>query len=148
MITKETLKQLRQKRLKSPNFVSEPQPLFVNGKFNLDNWNGGDDIIRNFTYSLELDNPQLLEFEEDDINYTILCDYHWIEDMKYIVITVVRDCYDSNGDVIEYVDVYVIIYYKNRGTTDYIYKNGKLISEDEYIELLNLIERGGYKFEY
>ena len=132
MFTKEILEKLRKSR---------EQALFIDGIFNPNNWNGGDDVIREFTKYVERKSGFFCEFESKKYLYQIFCVYQFIDDEKYFTITVIKD----NGSR-ENVDSYVINYYKDRGTTNWIFKNGKIINEDEYIELLNLLEQGGFKF--
>jgi len=48
----------------------------------------------------------------------------------------------------EGISTYAVGWYKSRGKTDYVKKNGKMITEEQYIKLLQLIENyTGFKFE-
>lgn len=125
-------------------YVSIPEPLFIGVKFNPDNWNGGDDIIRQFTDYLKNEGRYAREFDWEYMSGDFISNYNWFNDQNYINITL--HIYDEriNKWILE---SYLITYYKNRGKTEAIYKNGKLITLDEYIEILNIIESTGFKFD-
>lgn len=149
MITKQGLLQRHNElvnyaKQKSSGFESIPKPLFVGVKFNPDNWNGGDAIIRQFTYYLEDEGRYAREFDWEYMSGDFISSHNWFNDQNYI--NIILHVYDEriNKWILE---SYLITYYKNRGKTEVIYKNGKLITLDEYIELLNIIESTGFKFD-
>lgn len=119
MITKEQYLSYAAKeieRMKNDvHFASEPKPLFIDEKFNEENWNGVD-IIRRFLYRYG--------YEEQD-NFTKTY-YYAFGGQHYLFVY----CVD---------DFYIISWYKDRGKTDYIGKNGRPIDLDEYIELVNIL---------
>lgn len=135
MINKELLEDLHKKRLSNSNHGSTPKRMFVNGKFNKRNWCGGDDLIRNFFEDLfydEIKNIYLVEEEESCYTH-VICHVDMVEDQSYATIIV-------DGDV------YYFSWYKNRGCTEVATLNGKNLTEDKYIELLNIIEKTGYNY--
>lgn len=142
MFTRKLLEQLREKNKYIMNYYSNPKSMFINGRFNPNNWNGGDDIIRQFTYFLECNNQVYWIKELEDL--IIIAFYVYYEDDKYIFILIEPNTEDD----VKNVDSYIIKYYKNRGHTDYMMKNGRYITENEYVKLLNLLERAGFEFKY
>lgn len=111
---------------------SVPERLFIDGNFNKDNWNGGGDVIRQFTNHIEdlYEWRQLYNNIEKTMVVELIC-----EDEEYTANIVVI----KHGINIE-VGTYSIGWYKHRGKTDKITLNNRLLTEDEYIELLNIIE--------
>lgn len=159
MITKDYLNELVIKRLneaKQPDshYGSLPQSLFnKNGEFNVHNWNGGDSIIRQFTHYLEWSNGKTyckdfdLALDRREFSGEIISSYAYFDDDNYVQITVRwYEWLDSETCGNTTVDQYLIQYYKSRGCTDLVMKNGKLIKVDEYVRLLQIIEASGYEF--
>lgn len=129
-----------------------PQPLFdKNGRFNDENWNSDQDI-RALLESDELfdermDNPfeAWINASEDEPGFDYI-EYgvFWSgkkrrDDQAYIMINIVRD--DS---IALACDSYMISWYKSRGKTDAILKNGSPITLREYCVLLGLLDRAGF----
>jgi len=142
MITKSTLEDLRRYRKENPGLLEAEDiiPMFIRGEFNKDNWSGGDDIIRLFTDELQM------EFLHESKTY---------KDIDRILIVtfdndgsnnVVRmTCISNRGSNI---DNYEVGWYKSRGKTDYIKRNGQDITEEQYVELINIIEEtSDFRFE-
>lgn len=138
------------------SYGSEPSRMFNDdGSFNVYNWNGGEGIIRQYTGHLEWEvggNTKSTEFGIDNgdngIEGRFNANISWNEDYNYI--QVVTHYYKWGIDKIDerwLVDQYLVLYYKNRGCTDMILKNGRLIVMDEYVDLLNIIESTGFKFK-
>mgnify|MGYP003300883697 CR=1 FL=1 len=107
--------------LNSGNFRSEPKPLFIRLDFyvdewifNPDNWNGGD-ILRHGLLNI-LDEGKSID------GYEIK--YFWHNGQTTFLIFKDNDWYE-------------ISWYKSRGRTDTIKKNGEPIYLDEYIDLCN-----------
>lgn len=159
MITKQDLIDRHNKRLeyaKQPKsgYGSPPKSLFYSNKtFAEDNWNGGEAIIRQYTAHLDskVDNNRLSsEFElqtgaDSGIGGDFLAVYSWFNDSNYVQ-TRNYEWYEDKSTEWKF-DQYLIAYYKDRGKTDIITKNGKPITFDEYVELLNIIETTGFKFK-
>lgn len=109
--------------LNSGNFRSEPTFLFKISDddpsewiFNLDNWNGGD-ILRGGLLDIL--------YEEKSIDSHEI-KYFWHNDQTTFLIFKDNDWYE-------------ISWYKSRGRTDIIKKNGEPIYLDEYIDLCNAL---------
>lgn len=154
MITKETLDHLR-KHQQKPYYGSKAQSTFKNGVFNPENWNGGDAIIRNWTdwlrYSVDRKIVDEVTIEYQGVEYHIdfIADYTYNEDMNYVTIALdgsIENLKTGHFDNDWYAIVY-IKWYKSRGATDLISWNGRPMTEDEYLLLLNIIEKTGYKFD-
>lgn len=136
MITKETLKTLHKNMLSNKSCGSTPKRMFANGLFTKNNWNGGDDLIRDFLSDIEDETiKNIYIIEKDDYDFHFICHVDRVCDETYATIII-------NGDV------YYFEWYKNRGCTEVAKLNGEYLTEDEYIRLLNIIELTGYKFNY
>lgn len=136
MITKEILEKLYLQNVNNKSFSDKPVRMFVNGKFNPKNWNGGDDLIRTLFSSIESDNTSNilnLYDEDDEWDYPVICNIDRVQDQTYATIVVDRK-------------VYYFEWYKNRGCTEVAMINGRDMTENEYIKLLNLIEKSGFTF--
>lgn len=91
--------------------------------FNKNNWNSGQDILRYFL---------LFTYNR--------CKNHIIYNNKLDIHIMFKD--DTwNSVIIDRVnnDLYYTTWYKSRGRTDKITKNGEIITLDEYIEILNIL---------
>lgn len=146
MITKETLVELRKKKIEYwkihyPN-SDLPRPMFISGHFNFDNWNGGDDLIRDYFYDIEVSNEWQKGYELE--NGYLIVNFNYYDDIAYGTILHYY-WYEDNPEKESY-DVYLFSWYKHRGHTDIAMCNGHIMSEDEYIKLLNLLEKTGYIF--
>lgn len=146
MITKEILEKLRKEqfeymRAKYP-MGDLPKSMFIGGEFNFNNWNGGDDLIRDYFYDIEMSNKWQVGYELED-GYLIV-NLNYYDDIAYGVI--IHYHWDEDNPENETHDIYYFSWYKHRGHTDIAIKNGHIMTEDEYIELLNLIEKTGYEF--
>ena len=136
MINKQLLESLYQENLKDDCFGDEPKRMFENGVFNPNNWNGGDDLIRNFfedLYEERIDNTYIIEEDDGWTSKSVICHVDYLDDQNHAIINV-------NGDL------YYFEWYKNRGCTEIAKLNSKDMTEDEYIELLNILEKTGYRF--
>lgn len=157
-ITKEHLRNRQslrtRKALESEYPGSIPKRMFDdNGEFCEDNWNSGEDLIRQYTSYLESSGHQQEPRKFSIGNHIsgtegrLITGYGWIEDYNYIQITTHSHGWNRDFSRSWELDSYQIVYYKNRGKTDHILKNGKPISIDEYVELLNIIESTGFEFD-
>jgi hypothetical protein len=150
LITKEILDHLRSNQQK-PYFGSEAKAMFVNGEFNPSNWNGGDGLIRQWTeevkYNEELRDWYELNWKDDCFEYdcAFIVNYSNYEDMNYVTIILDGSRFDGDESY-DFLDTITIAWYKSRGKTDHIKYNAYYITEDQYILLLNLIEKTGFKF--
>lgn len=143
MITSIILKRLHDQKIANPGSkkVSMMRRLFNDGKFDPDNWDGGDDIITTIITELyngthghihriltpkNISEPSCCEY------ITMNCDYY---DEKYCMSFIT-----SRND--QYLIKYSVSVYK----IDNMIKNGQIMIEDDYIELLNLLESCGYDF--
>ncbi len=147
MVTPEDLERLRQyqfKNRKQLHFGSEPIPMFIDGKFNCNNWNGGDDIIRDYFYDIETSDCWQKGYEVSS-GYLII-NFYYYEDQAYAII--IHDDIDTYwvARQREHHDVYYFSWYKHRGETEVAKLNGHDMTEEAYIKLLNLIEETGYHF--
>ena len=115
---------------------------FINGKFNPDNWCGGDlQLIRDYFYNIELSNNWKRYFEADYIE----------GDKECMDAIIVFDRYNQQAycsiivrilmsDLEEHFDQYLFSWYKNEGNIEVAFKNGRYITEEEYIELLRILK--------
>lgn len=160
MITKESLIKRHKERVKeykkdNTKFGSLPESLFnfKTGNFNYDNWNGGDSVIRQLTgrvidnhfCEITYDYQYTKDFVYDDMYGEIIMVGTYSNDHSYIQILINyndEDEFEIDQNILQYA----ITYYKNRGKTDQILKNGIIINFEEYLKLLNIIESSGFKF--
>lgn len=132
------------------HFGSIPKPLFINGKFNPDNWNSGQDIrpimcnygvcnhmCNTYEASYVTTDPALLVDTESHVMWSGLKIYN---DQQYIIINVLKNTMLKYGAEQISCDTYLISWYKNRGKCDILYKNNKPMTMDEYIEMLNILD--------
>lgn len=116
---------------------SKPKLLFLytdemedwNCEFNKNNWNGYD-LLRTFLLTNLYDKDIKFDNIIDEVHITANCRYDSDNWSGYILIEPI------NNDT---YDLYTISWYKHRGRTDTIQKNGELITLDDYILLLNLL---------
>lgn len=134
-IDRETLERLRQAQHSNPSLGSGPEPMFVDGVFNPDNWNGGDDIIRDFFYEVECSGEWVRAYELDDSD--VIINFNYFNDQAYGTVIVKGESFD----------VYLFSWYKHRGKTETAQFNGKPLEESKYLKLLNLIDATGYRFK-
>lgn len=108
--------------------------------FNKENWNSGQDILRYIFYYLStrgLVNRCGVSFSYNKY-ISIYLSYISEDDEKTGIITL------KNEDINSIVDVYSIGWYKNRGTTDFIRKNGRDISLKDYLMIVNMLLEDKY----
>lgn len=140
MITKEMLDNNRQYKINNKeklNYGSEPKPMFIDGKFNPINWNGGDNLIRQFFYNMECSDWQkYYEIDFNDESYDLFANLLYNENQYYGNIII-------HGDEIK---TYTFGWYKHRGCTEYAGCGDRYMTEEEYLEVLNLLSQV-YNFE-
>ena len=121
---------------------SKPSRMFVDGKFNKLNWNGGDDLIRDYFSDLEneyIDNTFVFTDNEGLPMCTVISNILRVDDTNIATILILD--IRKNED-----KLYHFEWYKNRGNTEKASLNNKVMNEDEYVELLSKLEETGYKF--
>lgn len=155
-LRKRAEKRLEVSRERKDGYGSDTIPMFnEEGEFNERNWNGGDDVIRQYTGYLNYEVEDRKESKEFVVNTgknkgyegRFLATHSYQEDYNYIQITTHWYGYDNDESTNWMFDQYLIAHYKNRGNTDMIIKNGKRIDIKQYTELLNIIEGTGFKFD-
>ena len=116
-----------------------------NGKyvFDPDNWNSNQEVIRrelsihdiispNATFVSWISGPGK---EKNELSFsTVTAHIAYESDTLYLSISVVND------DETPGVNQYMISWYKDRGRTALVTKNGQYIKLKEYIELCNILE--------
>lgn len=128
-----------------------PKPLFdKSGLFSPDNWNSDQDIrallweAGKHVYDGRLDEPFEKWFQYGEGSD---CDDRGVfwsgekkdhDEQRYIMINIVTNA----GFGIDH-DAYLISWYKTRGRTDAMTKNGKPMSIGEYSELLDILYKAG-----
>lgn len=128
------------------SYGSQPISLFdfKTNKFNERNWAGGDAIIRQFADTFAFDGDSYCkEFEYGNTYGDIIVSSTYFNDQSYYYITLRHVEEESDWKITQYL----VTFYKSRGKTDWISKDGKTINLDEYVELLNVIEASGFKFD-
>ncbi len=129
--------------IRHSHMASEIKPLFnEDGSFNGDNWNSGMDEIRKRLDTIVIagNDISLSAFRDEDLDncheINVFASMKFCSDQWYIIINIVSvdiDVYDS----------YVITWYKSRGCTEMITKNGRPITIEEYVDMLNLLDELG-----
>lgn len=118
---------------------SEPKPLFVDGVFNVDNWNGGDDVVRQFISYIQEQKEWYQVFSKN--NQTLIVRYVYDNDDSYVYITHVNDAGNSTK--------WSFKWYKNRGRIDKAICDYNVMTEIDYLYLLNKIKTiTGFKFDF
>ena len=132
---------------------SESKPLFLDGKFNSDNWNGGDALIRQFCSMLESEHfGEFVTYGND--TEMLVCKLYRYEDQTYVSIVHIENSFFSGEEkslfsgMETFTTQYDMEWYKNRGRVDYARYNSETMTEEEYLKLLNKIEElAQFKFE-
>lgn len=153
-ITKDTLDKLRSKQQKS-HYGSQARAMFVDGFFNYDNWNGGDGIIRQ--YFSAFNNGIFMDTKVTDIDFTFNSIHFWgdivithtsYDDQSYAIITFRGNVEIDEKTVLDtFEHTAYFTWYKSRGRTESGKFDGKLMTEEEYLFVLNAIQSTGFKFE-
>lgn len=116
--------------------------MFKHGRFNKNNYMGGDDNIRDFFYLVEnkhIENTAKIVL--GDYAISILVDIKHKNYQRYATITMI----DTKEQKI--INKYLFSWYKNRGKTEVAELNGKTITEKQYIELLKYLVLGWNCFD-
>lgn len=141
-ITTELLKEIynyKYKRVKAdPRYGngSGPESMFdKNGDFTSDNWASGQDLVRKFFEYYPVSN-KVIDLRDPELHFDLMIiHYKQHDDQHYLQITLVKDDSDC-------CDHYFISWYKSRGRTERIYKNGRPITIAEYVDLCNIFFMG------
>lgn len=134
--------------LKDPRFKDETKPLFNrDGSFNRKNWNSNQADIRSRLEKSNIvwpGNDLHIEYthdQEDEYAPISITYIHSLitfnSDQWHIIINVIND----EGET---YDSYVVTWYKSRGCTEMITKNGNPITIEQYVSLLNDLETMGF----
>jgi hypothetical protein len=151
-ITKEHLNKLREHQQKN-YYGSQAQAMFVDGVFNSDNWNGGDGIIRQYFYDNVWMETKVsdIDFTYDSIHYwgDIIITHTWYDDQSYVTITFAGS-YEKDGNLqlndYEFEHVAFLTWYKSRGRTESVKFDGKPMTEEQYLFVLNALQETGFNF--
>jgi hypothetical protein len=154
MIRKEDLDKRIENQQKE-YYGSQAKPMFQNGVFTSDNWNGGDGLVRQYFSDFDhgkLNNDTLateIEFKHRDIEFSgdIIVTHKWFDDQNYVTIVLRGSLYSNNNYIKDIEHIAYFSWYKSRGCTESALYNGELMSEDSYLFLLNALESTGYKFD-
>lgn len=154
-ITKVILDNLRKTHQKSC-YGSSAQSMFVNGKFNYSNWNGGDGLIRQF-FSQYRENSVQHETKVYELSFTyeglhfwgdIIVTHTWYEDQNYATIVFAGNTeLDGVFHNDKFENVAYFTWYKSRGTTESAKYNGQPMTEEDYLFVLNAVQGTGFKFD-
>lgn len=148
-IMSETLKSLREKKRKSDDGCHFP--LFVNNVFNYYNWDGGDDIIREY-----FDNIIKNNIDKND-RVTVVLDYedsHGYQKFKSTIVITIVELVQPNSDEcthraiisVPYNNLYLFKWDSNTKNIKIGMLGDKLICEEDYLYLLNKLQTCGYDF--
>lgn len=145
MITKELLHkniQYVKDNKQKLNYYDVTEPMFTNGKFNRNNWNGGDDVIRQLFSEIEDSDSWKPRIYQND-KMLMIIDFDIQDDDRYGKIIAIE--LENHSLCFEYE----FSWYKRRGRTDLARIDNKLLDEETYIKLLNQIEEiAGYEFQF
>lgn len=135
----------RFKRNKENNSI--PQRMFNKGKFNENNWNGGDNLIRLIDYDTipkcsegyVIKNKVTFKYRKDLYKLNVVIRYDYFNESSYLTINIDGIQENEQGNERGIRELYNITWYKNRGKTDtYFSSNGD--SLEGYVFLLNVIQ--------
>lgn len=143
-----TLEELGKLRSNNPN------PMFKNGVFNPDNWNGGDDLIRNWIAKIfyEVDALPSIGWSMfecrsgswatglthgDSNTIALVATLTFYDDQSYLFFC--HEWSDERNEEKENFDIYFFSWYKNRGRTDVATFNGQPMTEEQYCKLLTML---------
>lgn len=144
-VDKEVLEKLQAMRIsayrRSRTVYSIPKRLFIDGEFNTNNWNGGDAALIRRICNLVIDEEEIFssnKFAKDGTSLHIEVEFDdddWRVNFKFGIKGVEES--------------YTIGWYKSRGQTEIAEHNGETMTENEYIEFINmLLDVTGYEFTY
>lgn len=150
-ITKETLDKLRLSQQKS-HYGSPAKAMFVSGVFNSDNWNGGDGLVRQYFYDKVRHDTLVtdIDFTYNERHYwgDIIITHTFYEDQSYVTITFAGTIENMISEILEnYEHVVFLTWYKNRGRTESVKFDGRLMTEEEYLFVLNALQETGFEFD-
>jgi hypothetical protein len=149
-ITKEHLHKCRLNQQKE-YFGSEAKAMFVEEVFNPDNWNGGDGLVRQYFYDfghLEQKAAEIeCKFGDLDFSGDVIINHQIFNDQSYATIIFSGWLYDNENEPIRQIeDLAYLTWYKRRGRTENALHNGKPMTEDEYLFVLDALQQTGFTF--
>jgi hypothetical protein len=152
-ITKQDLSNLRNTQQKD-YYGSQAQEMFIDGMFNYDNWNGGDGLVRQYFYEKVRHETLVtdIDFTYENIHFwgDIIINHTWYEDQNYATITFAGS-YEENDEMnpydYEYEHTAFFTWYKSRGRTESAKFDGQIMTEDQYLFVLNALEETGFTFD-
>jgi hypothetical protein len=140
-ITKGYLEELHHGSLEKAKsaFANVPRRLFVDGEFNEDNWRGGDaSLIREF-FRENYGKTIIRDVNDDEgFQWTFIIKHIQYEDQNYATITI----HETQKEIFHQV---LFSWYKERGRTEKAIFNGREMTEEEYLFVLNLIQLSDHK---
>jgi len=142
--------ELRRKHQQKEHFGSEAKAMFIDGQFNLDNWNGGDGVIRQYFHeNSNKSSGHEIDLKYNGIEYNVdfIVTHTYYNDSNYATIIIKGWQYYNDNEYYYLEDIAYFSWYKNRGKTDIAIYNGYRMSEQQYLFILNLIEQTGFKFD-
>jgi hypothetical protein len=131
-------------------YGKEPIPLFLDGRFNKNNYFGGDDVIR--AYFTEINEnedgiafPEItLDYEDETKTVGIIAQQFENEDYINFFVTItgvglkpVKEIFDMAVFGLKKSDI---------NNIDFCWFNGKDMTESEYCYILNVIQATGFNF--
>lgn len=159
VFTPAVLEKLRVNRLKNyhmklsekEKYEKEPIPLFIDGKFNKNNYFGGDDIIRSYFTEINQSTegiafPEIsIELDNQSVRTVGLIAQQY-ENKEYINFYITITGINLNP-VEQVFDLAVFGIKKNDiNNIDFCWFNGKEMTEEDYCYLLNCIQATGFNF--
>jgi hypothetical protein len=151
-ITKEDLHKLRLSQQKE-HYGSQAEEMFINGIFNAGNWNGGDGLIRQYFYDFGYLEQKAAEVESPngalDFSGDIIVNHQHFNDQNYVTIVLTGWLYldETDASPKQMEDIAYFTWYKQRGKTENALYNGKPMTEDEYLFVLNALQQTGFTFD-
>lgn len=159
--SKDTLESLRLSRFKQYHSLSsmkelydkEPTPLFFDGKFNQNNYFGGDDIIRNFFTKINegqkiLVYPEVIVEVGEGRTQNIGMIAQEMDNEEYIMFQFIISGMEFSGEQNQQI-FHNAVFGLNKNNTDVIdfcWFSGQEMTEEHYIYLLNVIQQTGFNF--
>ena len=142
MITSKILKEIREIHEKGFGLLTQSKPLFIDSKFNTDNWNSIESkIIKNLVEKFHKQGQDTVIIQPRNIYSTI----DLVDATDYMIYNrVTCDYHEHVTFLTKSNDTYLFKYSDNKGTMKYVKKNNIDMTEEDYIELLNKFDRWGY----
>lgn len=115
----------------NPHYGSKITSMFKNNaSFDTGNWASGENFIRIFFEIYPITGS--IDLTVDNTETIVMIQKEYKDDQHYLQMT-----FGSDWELISGYDHYIMTWYKNRGRTEQIYKNGRPITLDEFVYLCN-----------